>query len=95
MASIRRKNDKWQAVIRRAGEATLTRSFRSKTDARKWAIAAEQRLDRGLCGQINKAALNDSLGVYLGRYETHPRQLARDAFYHWSSNEIGALRLSS
>ena len=70
MASIRRKNDKWQAVIRRAGEATIARSFRSKTDARKWAIAAEQRLDQGECGQINKAALNDSLGAYLGRYET-------------------------
>ena len=27
MASIRRKNDKWQAVIRRAGEAAITRSF--------------------------------------------------------------------
>ena len=63
MASIRRKNDKWQAVIRRAGEATIARSFRSKTDARKWAIAVEQRLDQGECGQINKAALNDSLGL--------------------------------
>lgn len=69
MASIRRKKDKWQAVIRRAGEATISRSFKSKTDARKWAIAAEQRLDRGMCGQINKAALNDSLGAYLDRYE--------------------------
>ena len=69
MASIRRKNDKWQAVIRRAGEATISRSFRSKTDARKWAIAAEQRLDRGVCGQINKVALNDSLGAYLDRYQ--------------------------
>lgn len=69
MASIRRKKDKWQAVIRRAGEATITRSFRSKTDARKWAIAVEQRLDKGMSGPINKAALNDSLEAYLGRYE--------------------------
>ena len=70
MASIRRKKDKWQAVIRRAGEATLTRSFRSKMDARKWAIAVEQRLDKGISGDVNRAALNDSLWAYLSRYES-------------------------
>ena len=49
MASIRRKKNKWQAVIRRAGEPTISRSFISKTDARKWALGIEQKLDQGVC----------------------------------------------
>lgn len=53
MASIRRKNDKWPAVIRRSGEAIITLSFRSKTDARKWAIAVERGLDKGERGHIS------------------------------------------
>ncbi len=41
MASIRRKKHKWLAVIRRAGQPTISRSFISKTDARKWALGIE------------------------------------------------------
>lgn len=54
MDSIRRKKHKWQAVIRRAGEPTISKSFISKTDARKWAIGIEQKLDQGACG-VNEA----------------------------------------
>ena len=69
MASIRRKKNKWQAVIRRAGEPTISRSFISKTDARKWALGIEQKLDQGACGVKDRSALNVSLAAYLARYE--------------------------
>ena len=45
MASIRRKKHKWQAVIKRAGLPTISRSFISNTDARNWALGIEQKLD--------------------------------------------------
>ena len=69
MASIRRKKHKWQAVIRRAGQPTISKSFISKTDARKWALGIEQKLDQGACGVKDRSALNISLAAYLTRYE--------------------------
>ncbi len=69
MASIRRKKHKWQAVIRRAGQPTISKSFISKTDARKWALGIEQKLDQGVCGVKDRSALNISLAAYLTRCE--------------------------
>jgi len=58
MASIRRKKHKWQAVIRRAGQPTISKSLISKTDARKWALGIEQKLDQGACGVKDRSAFN-------------------------------------
>ena len=69
MASIRRKKHKWQAVIRRAGQPTISKLFISKTDARKWALGIEQKLNQGACGVKDRSALNISLAAYLTRYE--------------------------
>ena len=70
MATIRRKNGKWQALIRRAGAPTCSKTFVSKSDARKWAIRLEQAQDKALAGVIDKQALNTPLRAYLSRYKT-------------------------
>ena len=70
MATIRRKNGKWQALIRRAGAPTCSKTFISKSDARKWAIRVEQAQDKALAGVIDKQALNTPLRAYLSRYKT-------------------------
>lgn len=46
MASIRRRGDKWQVQIRRMGQRSLSRSFRSKKDAEAWARHREVQADR-------------------------------------------------
>ena len=46
MATIRRKNGKWQALIRRAGAPTCSKTFVSKSDARKWARSEERRVGK-------------------------------------------------
>lgn len=46
MASIRKRNDKWEVQIRRKGFSTICKSFHMKTDAQEWARYMEQRADR-------------------------------------------------
>lgn len=47
MASIRQRDGKWQARIRRQGFAPIEKSFQSKQDAEKWARAIEREQDMG------------------------------------------------
>lgn len=47
MASIRPRNGKWQARIRRKGHSPIEKSFRTRTDAEKWARSIESEIDRG------------------------------------------------
>ena len=47
MASIRKRGDRWQARVQRRGHPTEARSFTNRSDATKWARAAERRIDVG------------------------------------------------
>lgn len=54
MASIRRRNDKWQAQVRRNGHPPRTKSFLSRVDALRWVRQTEQDLDRSaLAGDLS------------------------------------------
>ena len=44
---IRKHRKKWQALIRRKGIKTITKSFISKAECSKWAREIERELDRG------------------------------------------------
>ncbi len=46
MASIRKRNDKWEVQIRRKGFSTICKSFHMKADAQEWARYMEQKADR-------------------------------------------------
>ncbi|MFP6734815.1 MAG: site-specific integrase, partial [Rhodospirillales bacterium] len=50
MATIRKRGNKWQAQVRRAGQRSASRSFNFKTDAETWAREMERRADRGELG---------------------------------------------
>ena len=45
MATLRNRNGKWHAQVRRTGYPPRTRSFMSKADAQKWARRIEAELD--------------------------------------------------
>jgi hypothetical protein len=47
MASIRKRNDKWQAQVRRIGHTARTRTFLNRADALRWMRQSELELDRG------------------------------------------------
>lgn len=46
MATIRKRGDKWQVIVRRKGVAPLARSFTYKADADEWARHMETQADR-------------------------------------------------
>ncbi len=46
MASIRKRNDKWQAQVRRTGHSPRAKSFQSRADAQRWVRQTEVELDR-------------------------------------------------
>jgi hypothetical protein len=43
---LRIHNNKWQSIIRIKGYPTLTKSFKSKTDAKRWANERELKIRR-------------------------------------------------
>jgi hypothetical protein len=45
MATIRNRNGKWQAQVRRKGHTPRSKSFTSKRDAMRWARQTEAELD--------------------------------------------------
>ena len=53
MPSIRKRGERWQAQIRRSGCPTVSRSFRLKADAERWAAQVEAQADgRGLVSDL-------------------------------------------
>lgn len=48
MATYRKRNDKSQARVQRAGQSSIAKSFRSKADDIKWARHAESQLYLGV-----------------------------------------------
>lgn len=47
MATIRQRNDRWQAIIKRKGYPSQSKSFDLKKDAEKWARQQERSMDAG------------------------------------------------
>ena len=47
MATIRKRNDKWQARVQRSGQTSIAKSFNTKADAIKWSRNIESQLDLG------------------------------------------------
>ncbi|MGC6475585.1 MAG: tyrosine-type recombinase/integrase [Parvibaculales bacterium] len=68
MASIRNRNGKWQAQVRRHGHKALTKSFTNKSDAQKWARGIETNIDNGTIDLQGREMLNTPLSKYLTRY---------------------------
>ena len=52
MSYIRVHNNKWQSIIRIKGHPTLAKSFKSKTDAKRWANETELKIKREDAGIV-------------------------------------------
>ena len=46
MASIRKRNNRWQAVVRWGGRAPQYSSFRTKKEAKDWATSIEDAINK-------------------------------------------------
>lgn len=75
MASLRKRNDRWEVRVRRTGQPTQTKTFTLKSDAIQWARETELALERGL---LNPRPQSFSMSFQ----EAAERYLNEVAVYH-------------
>ena len=66
MATLRKRVNKWQAIVRHQSIGTTAKSFSSKSLALKWSIAQEQAIESGAFGRVSPSKV--TLGKLLKRY---------------------------
>ncbi len=86
MASIRKRGNKWQARICRAGYPAETKSFNVRADAERWARSIETEMDRGSFVSRSEAEAN-TLEDIIERYIADVMPTRKGA-----SDEISRLR---
>ncbi len=83
MASLRKRNDKWQAQVRRTGHQPRSKSFQVRADALRWIRQTEQELDRaGLAYDpscLERMTVADLLRRYLAEITPNKRGRASEA----------------
>ena len=82
MSYIRVHNNKWQSIIRIKGHPTLAKSFKSKTDAKRWANETEIKIRREDAGivKIKYPSFRDISLRYLNEVSIH-KKCHRDERY--------------
>ena len=66
----------WQAIVRRTGYPSQTRTFENKRDAQYWAATVESEMRRGLFIDRSEAE-RTTLGELLVRYRTEVTPMKR------------------
>ena len=67
MASFRKRNNKWEARVRRQGDKAICKTFTNIEDAKRWAREQESKLDKGIFEDLT-AANNILLKDLINRY---------------------------
>ena len=70
MATYRKRNGKWQAIVRHKAIGTTSRSFHTKQAAIKWATGDERRITEGVLGLLKPTEV--TLGQRLQRLIRDP-----------------------
>ena len=68
MASIRKRNGKWQVQVRRKGRRSVTKSFEQRADAQRWAHRIEVTLDARDVGHESRVLGSLTLAQLIDRY---------------------------
>ena len=83
MASIRKRNSRWEVRVRRSGQPTQTKTFTLKSDAQQWAREAEIALEKGELLQKPKCSpitLEDAIKRYLDEVAIHHKGVASERY---------------
>ena len=67
MASFRKRNNKWEARVRRQGNKAICKTFTNIEDAKRWAREQESKLDKGIFEDLT-AANNTLLKDLINRF---------------------------
>ena len=79
MATIRKRRNRWQVQVRRAGHPPVSNSFLSRKDAETWARQAELEVDRTALPQDPRHLERHTLGELVIRYRDTITPLKRSA----------------
>ena len=77
MATYRKRNGKWQAIVRHKTIGTTSRSFHTKQAATRWGISVEEQLEAGTFGTLRPTHI--TLGELLERYSSEVTPAKRGA----------------
>ena len=93
MASLRKRNNRWEVRVRRTGQPTQTKTFTLKSDAQQWAREAEIALEKGELLQKPKACpitLEGAAKRYLEEVAIHHKGVASERYRLWAmANRLG------
>ena len=100
MASIRKRNGKWQVQVRREGQPTLAKTFGFKSDAEHWARHKEREADQGHLINHRHCLRSHTLADLVVRYrdtisvDKKGRKIETIVLNAFLRHEICAIRLS-
>jgi integrase len=105
MATFRRRQDKWQVQVRRAGFPSVSKSFRKKADANSWARQIEAKADTNEMPPDPRQLANIRLSDLIKRYQREIAPLKKGGaieqivlgavLRHWiSSQTLAAMNAS-
>ena len=77
MATFRKRNGKWQAIVRRKTIGTTLRSFHTKQAAINWVLIIEEQLEAGTFGTLRPTHI--TLCEILERYSGEVNPVKRGA----------------
>ena len=82
MSTLRRHGEKWQSIVRVSGHPAIYKSFKSKTDATRWAAITEVKLRREDAGivKIKFPKFEDVARRYIEEVSIH-KKCHRDERY--------------
>ncbi|WP_051244529.1 site-specific integrase [Thalassobaculum salexigens] len=86
MPTIRKRNRRWQAQVRVANKAPITKTFDRYQDAVAWAAETEKNVRRSLANDTGIRVAQTTLGDLIDRYQREITPAKR-------SSEVEALRL--
>ena len=101
MSTLRKHYGNWQSIVRIQGHPSLTKSFKNRTDAKRWGIQTELKLRREDAGvaKIHFPKFEDVARRYIEEVSVH-KKCHRDERYtilglfkeSWSSYPIHRIR---
>ena len=83
MASLRKRNNRWEVRVRRTGQPTQTRTFTLKSDAQQWAREAEIALEKGELfhkPKISPITLEEAIERYLVEVAIHHKGVTSERY---------------
>ena len=101
MPTLRKHYGSWQSIVRIQGHPTLTKSFKSRTDAKRWGVETELKLRREDAGiaKIKFPKFEDVARRYVEEVSIHKKSHRDERYtilvlFHeaWSSYPIHRIR---